>query len=368
MSPSRRVFLAGAVVALLITAGCSGIATPDRGGSSPTVTDASTPASTTGANGTDAPAGENGTDTTVADADGDGLSNGVERTEHGTDPFDADTDGDGLEDGAEIETYGTDPTTADTDGDGLADGAEIGTYATNATNPDTDGDGLEDGVEVTALDGADPRRMDAFVELDYMEGARPSPDAIALVREAYANAPVENPDGSTGIALHVAVDESIPAEDRTAWAEMDQFMDGHFDNEGRGYRYALAVVDARVNGTEVRGAAAPGVDDGQFMFRTVPEGETNATRRTANVIMHELGHSVGITAETFRGVDSERILYVQYRSVMNYNAPRYAVRYSSTGVRHNGTRYSQDDWAFIAENMYTPAFVEEPRNDTASGD
>jgi hypothetical protein len=45
--------------------------------------------------------------------------------DHGTDPTLADTDGDGLSDGDEVNTYGTLPNQADTDGDGLKDGEEI---------------------------------------------------------------------------------------------------------------------------------------------------------------------------------------------------------------------------------------------------
>jgi subtilisin family serine protease len=64
------------------------------------------------------------------DADGDGLNHDLELS-YGTSPTLADTDGDGLTDSQEIQLYGTSPTLADTDGDGLTDGQEVLVYSTN---------------------------------------------------------------------------------------------------------------------------------------------------------------------------------------------------------------------------------------------
>ena len=59
-----------------------------------------------------------------------------------------------LQDGPEVNTHLTSPTLADTDGDTLTDGQEI-TLGTNPTNADTDGDSFSDGTEVTQ--GTDPK-------------------------------------------------------------------------------------------------------------------------------------------------------------------------------------------------------------------
>lgn len=59
------------------------------------------------------------------DADGDGLSDGVEEWVLGTDSRQADTDGDGIPDGEEID-LGSSPLSADSDGDGIRDGDEVG--------------------------------------------------------------------------------------------------------------------------------------------------------------------------------------------------------------------------------------------------
>src|SRR5690606_24645767 len=68
------------------------------------------------------------------DGDGDTLTN-LQEFQRGTNPTLADTDGDGLSDAVETNTgvwasatdTGTDPLRADTDGDGLSDGVERNT-------------------------------------------------------------------------------------------------------------------------------------------------------------------------------------------------------------------------------------------------
>ena len=58
-----------------------------------------------------------------SDADGDGLSDAIERS-LGYDPLDPDMDGDGVPDGQEL-LLGANPLSADSDGDGLLDGEEV---------------------------------------------------------------------------------------------------------------------------------------------------------------------------------------------------------------------------------------------------
>jgi hypothetical protein len=106
---------------------------------------------------------------------------------------------------------------ADSDGDGLWDDWE-------RFGIDADGNGSID-LDLPAL-GADPLRKDIFLEIDYMacgpvvgsdcvtfpggHSHRPKDAALALVVGAFADAPVSNPDGSTGIDLHVDVSSALP--------------------------------------------------------------------------------------------------------------------------------------------------------------
>ncbi|MCU0962013.1 MAG: FG-GAP-like repeat-containing protein [Pirellulaceae bacterium] len=82
---------------------------------------------------------------------------------------------------------------------------------------DSDGDGLPDDWEKKGIDfngdgrvdldlpklGARPDHRDLFVEFDYLEGFAPSDMSITLVQSAFHHAPVPNPDGTSGIDLHV---------------------------------------------------------------------------------------------------------------------------------------------------------------------
>lgn len=90
-------------------------------------------------------------------------------------------------------------------------------HGTSTTNPDTDGDGLRDGDEVLGTLGglnllglgANPRRKDILIEHDWSDDAtdcaahshRPPTDALEQLRLAFANAPVSNPNGQSGVNL-----------------------------------------------------------------------------------------------------------------------------------------------------------------------
>jgi hypothetical protein len=94
----------------------------------------------------------------------------------------------------------TDAQCADTDGDGIIDDWEINGHDFNGNGT------LDPGENLPAL-GANPQRKDVFVEADCMVASDHShcPNSLALfdVVKAYANAPVQNVDGTLGVQLHV---------------------------------------------------------------------------------------------------------------------------------------------------------------------
>ena len=75
---------------------------------------------------------------------------------------------------------------------------------------DADADGIPDEWEISGfgeLDlpaiGATPDHKDVFVELDWLPGRAPTRAAVRAVKEAFASAPLTNPDGTEGIRLQV---------------------------------------------------------------------------------------------------------------------------------------------------------------------
>ena len=86
----------------------------------------------------------------------------------------------------------------DSDDDGLLDVWEN-------FGVDTDNDGLID-LDLASM-GANAMRKDVFVESDFLQATNhthaPMQSAIKEIVQSFANAPVQNPDGTTGIQLHV---------------------------------------------------------------------------------------------------------------------------------------------------------------------
>lgn len=77
---------------------------------------------------------------------------------------DVDSDGDGLLD-EEEEDLGTDPTLADSDGDLLTDYAEVNENSTDPLTADSDGDSYQDGDEIN--EGKDPLDADSRIYIGY---------------------------------------------------------------------------------------------------------------------------------------------------------------------------------------------------------
>ncbi len=274
------------------------------------------------------------------DTDGDGLRDDLEDDATNLSPTEADADNDGLLDGEEL-THGTDPFDPDTDGDGLSDGREVD-LGTDPLAPDTDGDGLPDGAEVTAeeaLPGADPLRMDVYLEVDYEADAKPE-TSVARTKQAFANAPIDNPDGSRGIDLHVSYSDQLNLSGPVETSTLESLaLNGTFEHRGEGYRYALVTNDGVVMGPSGASAGyAPGTVIDAFITSYYP----------GTTFMHELGHVLGLSGGLAPGIDTYQVPAEAYPSVMNYNVEQY--------VFSNGTSGPEDfdDWGFIEDHMAPP--------------
>jgi hypothetical protein len=314
---------------------------------------------------------------TPKDSDGDGLIDAAERQQYSTDPGDPDTDGDGLDDGREVD-LNTDPRSADTDDDGLDDERELdlGTKPTSAdsdqddlddgreieestdpTEADTDGDGLRDGREIelqtdptardtdldsiadgteVEMEAADPRSRDLFIEIDRVEtGTHWSPESyMDKVRSTFEDAPIENPDGTFGIDVHVQRENVVPDAQGPFDRETFEAYKSRYQDHSEVYYYVLWVDDLGVEDyrgvyyTDLNGIM---VDQEAGFF----SGEAEA------VLVHELGHNMGLLDCVFDGVDSREYAFEEYRSVMNYNRPGDYYGFS------RGPPFN--DWEFLAQ-------------------
>ena len=263
---------------------------------------------------------------------------------------------------------GTAETTGDTDGDSLLNDWEL-----NGINVDGDTD-ID--IDLPGM-GAAPGRKDLFLEIDCLFAADhthcPLPGAIQDTVQAFANAPVPNVDGSTGVQLHVDVGNlygqalntatNVPRtapgvggmrgsfgnfggggdqinetsntvvdwDGATGRAGTDFFTLKDFDeNRDRFFRYALfahqtnyrAATDDCTSGWA---KGIPGVNfivslggadaAGNACWGTDAGGRSVGTRaEQAGTLMHEFGHTIGLQHGGGDGDNTKP----NYLSVMNY--------------------------------------------------
>ncbi|ACV47365.1 MULTISPECIES: hypothetical protein [Halomicrobium] len=237
----------------------------------------------------------------------------------------------------------------DTDADGLIDERERSLGA-DPTDPDTDGDGIPDGTEVDdpLYPDADPLEHDIYVEVDATGENRLSEAAVDLIERTFADAPVENPSGGSGIDIHVLVDDRGLESNATVYStdrpgprdDMYDFREDHFDASGSAYYYVVLADDVAYDGQpRYVGAGRPGI---------VAMQTFDAPKLTASLFMHELGHAFGLDGRA-EGVDSKTYSTEEYDSVMNYNGLYDQLAYS------NGTDgLGRDEWQYVARERHQP--------------
>ena len=204
---------------------------------------------------------------------------------------------------------------ADTDGDGLLDEWEVNGY-------DHDGDSIID-VDLPAM-GANPLRKDIFVEIDWMKATdhnhKPDAKGITKVINAFANAPVSNPDGSTGIILHVdtgnlgggnSLNHDIDLN--PVWTEFDVIKAANFAPE-RGPIFHYAVF-AHQYSAGCSSGLARGIPASDFIVSLgCWTNQVGTMLEQAGTLMHELGHNLGL-----RHGGRDHVNYKpNFLSVMNY--------------------------------------------------
>ena len=265
-----------------------------------------------------------------------------------------------MYDNVQIEIFRN--TVLDSDDDGLYDSEEL-ELGTDPFNPDTDGDALPDGWEVNGHNfidlkalGADPLRKDIFVEIDYMTGFEPDSTALSWIVDSFANAPVSNPDGSTGISLHIDVDDQVPLDPdlNPVWADVDVIKNANF-NDKRAAIFHYCLFGSQYGGGSSSGLSR-GIEGSDFIVTLGHPGWANTPAQQAGTFMHELGHNLGLRHGGADNVHRKP----NYLSVMNYS-------FQTTGLTIGGSAGNFDYSRFQLSNLNEGSLIESQGLNTVSG-
>jgi hypothetical protein len=180
---------------------------------------------------------------------------------------------------------------------------------------DTDGDGLTDDVEFQL--GSSATHKDIFVYANAMiwngKNLRPRGNFIKILQSVFSTAPVNNPDGTTGINLHVQLGPNIRATGNSgvifSWQQFDAIKNQYLPASKRGtHHYCLfagALGDIEtgettsISGLSRNGAAfRQGASDfivslGHPGWFNYPSG-ADFKWTQAGTFLHELGHNLGL--------------------------------------------------------------------------
>lgn len=271
----------------------------------------------------------------------------------------------------------------DSDGDGIPDEIELNGW-------DYDGDGAVD-VDLPAM-GADPLHKDIFVEIDYLSDPddstvdtyKPKQESIDLIIESFNGAPIFNPNGETGIHLHVDYGVDAPlrwSDEKETWGTLSRAnslpykehlldcFDSNVDWEPFDVIKKESLAPERIpifhyniwghsicpiqkhakarsrNSVESLSAFESGSSDFIVMLGWwLDQDEVPPVNNMAGIFMHALGHNLGLK----HGGTDHRNFKPNYMSVMNY-------LFTETGLNINGEwghyDYSRYDNPSLDENM-----------------
>ena len=251
------------------------------------------------------------------------------------------------------------PEELDSDNDGLLDKWERDGYST----PDG-------GIINLEKIGCDPQRKDILVQVNWIENAEPNVAIWSEIETFFKTAPVLNPDGTSGIAIHIDHGSSISASDASfpstfakgglipekhstldfcdlpipRHANFYDYKNKYFNRDRLGiFHYCVfgvAMPDASSGRGEIAG------DDFFVTLGVFPESEDAGAQ--VGSFIHELGHNLalrhgGISNEA---PDQDEMGKPNQPSLMNY-------RYQLWGIPNDVDLYPDGVHDYSA-GMYRP--------------
>jgi len=224
---------------------------------------------------------------------------------------------------------GTNPNVADTDGDGIRDGDEVlGTVS---------------GLNLPAM-GVNPLKKNILLEYDWFDDSldcaahthRPTLAQINRFTSAFTNAPVSNPDGTTGITVindygqggvfnkgNLINDSNGVLVGGVDGSEFKNYKAIHFDANRNGY-FHYVILPHNYNTSSGSSGQAEILGDDMIVSLQCFIFNDYGVRNVANTIMHELGHNLNLR----HGGNTNCNHKPNYNSVMSY-------RYQFPGVDTN---------------------------------
>jgi hypothetical protein len=190
-------------------------------------------------------------------------------------PLSEDSDGDNLNDWAEYSTYHSNPESADTDNDGQGDILEV-LYNTD----------LSSASSVASLVENAPTRPRLYLEINYLTGYAPAPEAISYLKYYFEN--------DLGVQLETAQNEVTNGELAAIGVSTGSIspqelntIEEHFHENHTTHLYVFYASELEDN-TE-GGAAA-------LTFGVAINGKYLPGRldRERTILLHEIGHALGM--------------------------------------------------------------------------
>lgn len=259
---------------------------------------------------------------------------------------------------------------ADSDGDALLDDWE-------RNGIDFNRDGTVD-LDLPAM-GADPRHKDIFVEIDYMVLAgvgghthRPKMEALQTVIDSFNAAPVTNPDGTTGIRIHIDAGANTIMNPVTGalWGTRSRSDElAHVNNLGTATLVAGNWIYNWTGFDGIKGVGVPGsftvqradvfhycifghslateLTTTSGIARDIPSsdflvtlggwtGDVGSVNEQAGTLMHELGHGLGLR----HGGNDHGNFKPNYLSIMNYAFQTRGLRIGGTDGHFDYSRFA----------------------------